>query len=649
MQKILPLMAVGILLISGLGAVVSSDSEETIHEQEFISFARPLINEQNMYVTIDLDGANLNALTVGKPDLPVVTKVFTFPLGTEIKNIDILFSEGKEQYVVKPISPVPEYQIKSITYSSNEAIKTNEPVSYSDIDIYPESRYTYRTGAGLHNGERVIFLTLYLHPVQYVPSSDMIYYSESASVDVSIIAPEKPVNFPDEYDLLVITPDEFFDAFYAADAEFDVSFVDYKNSKDIMTKIVTLNEIYNSNYFPVQGIDDQEKIKYFIKNAIENWGITNLILVGAGVEGEEIFPVRQAWIGSEPYESYFPSDLYYADIYDADMNFSNWDNDSDGKYAEYRSSRTNDMESVDLYPDVYLGKLPCNNINEVEDVIHKILYYEIHNKMTNKIVQIGGDTFPGDNQHVNEGEYANDVVMNLLPGYSSTQLWASNGGLKKRNIANGFKDGVDFVDFSGHGSWAAWSTHATDDDETWLPPDTLISPYTGFLYIDFDMYQINNNIKFPVVVYNACSCHKYSEHESCMGWTTVKRPNGGGIASFGASGIGYGGQGYGEVQRVFGWMAVKLFDELHNTKILGNVWANAINGYANNFELDDGDYKTIIEMSMFGDPTINIDDGDDPKTKNLDENRPILFHLLNRVYHQSLFFEKLSMIFDKIY
>ena len=163
------------------------------------------------------------------------------------------------------------------------------------------------------------------------------------------------------------------------------------------------------------------------------------------------------------------------------------------------------------------------------------------------------------------------------------------------------------------------------------------------------MYQINNKIKFPVVVYNACSCHKYSEHESSMGWTTVKRPNGGGIASFGASGIGYGGQGYGEVQRVFGWMAVKLFDELHNTKILGNVWANAINGYANNFELDDGDYKTIVEMSMFGDPTINIDDGDDPKTKNLDENRPILFQLLNRVYHQSLFFEKLSMIFDKIY
>ena len=341
MKKILPLMAVGILLISGLGTVVSSESKEIIHEQEFVSFSRPLIHEQNLYVTIDLEGANLNALTVGKPDLPVVTKVFTFPIGSEIKNIDILFSEEKEQHVVKPIAPVPEYQIKSIEHSSNEAVKINEPVSYSDIDIYPESRYTYRTGAGLHNGERVIFLTLYLHPVQYNPSSEMIYYSESATVDVSIIAPEKPVNFPDEYDLLVITPDEFFDAFYNADAEFDVSFVDYKNSKDIMTKIVTLNEIYNSNYFPVQGIDDQEKIKYFIKNSIENWGITNLILVGAGVEGEELFPVRQAWIGSEPYESYFPSDLYYADIYDADMNFSNWDNDSDGKYAEYQNSNSN--------------------------------------------------------------------------------------------------------------------------------------------------------------------------------------------------------------------------------------------------------------------------------------------------------------------
>ena len=71
-----------------------------------------------------------------------------------------------------------------------------------------------------------------------------------------------------------------------------------------------------------------------------------------------------------------------------------------------------------------------------------------HNMMTNKIVQAGGDTFgpgDGDNSGVNEGEFANAAVLEKLPGYSSTKLWASNGQLTKANIAKGFNDNVDFV------------------------------------------------------------------------------------------------------------------------------------------------------------------------------------------------------------
>ena len=47
---------------------------------------------------------------------------------------------------------------------------------------------------------------------------------------------------------------------------------------------------------------------------------------------------------------------------------------------------------------------------------------------------------------------------------------------------------ADFVDFSGHGSYASWATHAPSDDRTWLPPKSIISPYTGWLYIDYEMY-----------------------------------------------------------------------------------------------------------------------------------------------------------------
>jgi hypothetical protein len=274
-----------------------------------------------------------------------------------------------------------------------------------------------------------------------------------------------------------------------------------------------------------------------------------------------------------------------------------------------------------------LGKLPCNSEEEVVLIVEKIINYEEHNKMLNNIVQIGGDTFPGDASEVNEGELANEKVLEKLPGYNSIKLWASesNGAstLTKQNIANGFNNNADFIDFSGHGSSASWATHAPADDGTWLPPKSIRSPYTGWLYIDYDFFLVSNNYKHPVVVFNACSCNKYSDSDNCIGWKTINS-NAGGIASFGASGIGYGSYGVHEVERVWGWMEVHIFESLYNDKILGDVWANCLNDYINSFiedEWGDSDYKTILEMSMFGDPTISIEDGKDPRSLNIENNQ----------------------------
>jgi len=112
-----------------------------------------------------------------------------------------------------------------------------------------------------------------------------------------------------------------------------------------------------------------------------------------------------------------------------------------------------------------------------------------------------------------------------MPGYTSIKLWASEtqgaSPLTKQNIADGFNGNVDFVDFSGHGSYQSWATHALDDgdpetDVPWLPPKTIISPYTGWLYVDYDLFLVANSEKHPVVIFNACSCNKYSESDTCI-------------------------------------------------------------------------------------------------------------------------------------
>jgi hypothetical protein len=559
-----------------------------------------------------------------KPMLPVVTKVYTFPFGTYVNNVDVAFSDVIEQVISKPIIPSPE--VHSLSINTINKIKKPEAVmTYSDIDIYPEQRYSYRTGSGLKNGEHVIYLILSLNIVQYEPSENIICYSNIAKIDITYTPPEKPVTFNDDFDLLIISPTEFESALQRL--------VDYKNDLDppVRTIMVTLDEIPSG-----VGVDEQEDIKYYIRDAIENWGITYLLLVGAGVEGEELFPVRCAWLPSQPHEYYFPSDLYYADVYDGNGSFPNWDVDGDGKYAEW----TTDVPNVDVFPDVYLGKLPCNDVAEVNTIIDKIIDYKAHNKMINKIMQAGGDSVTGDPEGIYEDEYANEKVMEKLPSYTTTQLWGSNGKLTKSNIAKGFKDGVDFVDFSGHGSYASWASHPPEDEDTWLPPDSLRSPYTGFLYIDYDMYLINNAKKLPVIVFTACSNHKYTMDPNCIGWKGLSKVNGGGIASFAESGIGYGPGGSICVDENIGWMEVKVFEELYNTKVLGQSWANCVSEYYTTFsaDIDRYDFQTMLEFSMFGDPTLIIEDGDDPKSIMFDkpllnflENHPYMFPLLQKL------------------
>jgi hypothetical protein len=443
-------------------------------------------------------------------------------------------------------------------------------------------------------------------PIQYNPKDNIISYSESAQIDIFYTPPENPVIFPDEYDLLIITAPQFETALQPL--------VDHKNGLDppVRTIMVTLDDIPSAG-----GYDEQEDIKLYIKDAIETWGITNLILVGAGVLDQEIFPVRYAWIGSGNLEDNFPSDLYYADIYNGTMGFSDWDKNGNGKFAEWSV----DMENIDVHPDVYLGKLPASTVEEVTTVVNKIIDYKAHNKMTKKILSVGADSLPGSNVYT--GEYANEKVLEKLPGYTSTKLWGTNGQMTKANIAKGFKSGIDFADFSGHGSWASWATHPPDDEDSWIPPATLISQRHGWLYWDFDFYFVNNAKKLPVVVYTACSNNKYTKNAECLGWKTVSKSGGGGIACFAESGIGHGPGGTAFVTTCIGWMEVKVFEELYNTKNLGNVWGNCVSDYYNSFDpnFDYADYKTMLEFSMFGDPTLNIENGDDPIT--IPVNKPL--------------------------
>ncbi|MFO7677818.1 MAG: C25 family cysteine peptidase [Thermoplasmatota archaeon] len=587
MKKLVPLI-IGILVLSGLGAAVAQENTQTFVLSDSIHFSEPAIIQNRHTVEINLEEANSVLMGEDSYDLPIISKVYTFPLGTSIDEVTVSFSDPYLYTLTSDLNPAPIAQYISTQYQS-------EKISYEteNIDMYPQYQYTYNTGAGRFKGDHVIILSVQLSPMLYFPNENILSISEEASIEVTYTLPKTPIITGDAYDMLILAPDHF-------SAELQ-PLIDYKNSRGIDTVLVTLSQI------PTQGSDVQEQIKYFIKNAYEDWGFTYVLLVGSGVEGQEVFPVRHVWIPSGSYEAYFPSDLYYADFYRSDMSFASWDHNNNGKYGEIPQ----DIPAMNIYPDVYLGRLACSDEFEVRSTVNKIINYMKHNQVMEKIVQIAGDTFPGDPQNINEGEYSNIAVMNQLPGYTTERLWASTNTLTKVNIINAINKGVDFVDFSGHGSYMSWATHPPNDPSRWLPDD---GKYSGFLNINVPF--LFNNKKLPVVFLFACSCHKFSSSENSLGWAFVENSYGGAIASYGASGIAYGMLGTAINDRVFGWMQLNTFKGLYNDKVLGDVWGDCIVGYYNafNFDIQESDYKTLLQYNLFGDPSLAIETGPDPKS-----------------------------------
>ncbi len=255
------------------------------------------------------------------------------------------------------------------------------------------------------------------------------------------------------------------------------------------------------------GRDDQEKLRNFIKQAYSEWGTTHVLLAG---DNEQI-PCRLCWVEIDAtYRDWIPTELYYSAL-DGD-----WDKDADDRFGEPE-------DSVDLIPDVLLGRLPLATPAEMQAFADRYLIYtgDSTKPYLENVLLAGFDYSPGFC-----GEDACEIYDTLLRPASmhSIKVYDSHSGNHEDSVKHVLDRGTHIwvqydhcnynvmgCGYTNHG-WLFWWNELDDMTNA---PDYSINLSAGCLPSAFDS-------------------------SYCVAEVLLTAPNGGCVATFGNTRIGFG-------------------------------------------------------------------------------------------------------------
>ncbi|UCB57914.1 MAG: peptidase C25 [Thermoplasmatales archaeon] len=414
------------LVLSGLGAVGINVETERYYEKMHYNFTEMDFSSINVIendeeISFSFADEELYLLNPGQPMIPKVVKKYELPFGATNINVELNPKEIIEMEISKEIKPVPSPMPKT-PFEGFKPYPRKDSSIYDSAELFPKSWYSYNVGVGLNkNGDHVTHLTVHVFPFRYSPLLNKLSIANNADISISYDEPDDNI-FPaiSEYDLVIIAPSKF-----QSNLE---PFIEHKTNHGISTVLKTTEDIYKE----FDGVDKAEKIKYFIKDALETWDMKYVLLVG-GLKskiyakgrdneniGEKNWHVPARFSNLDFGDPGYACDLYYADIYKEGGEFDEWDSNGNGIFAEWIEDRDGNIELldvIDLYPDVAVGRLACRDTKEVDDVVNKIIKYETTTygkDWFESILVISGDGFLDqhdlnirwDTKEVPDGDYS---------------------------------------------------------------------------------------------------------------------------------------------------------------------------------------------------------------------------------------------------
>ncbi len=305
-------------------------------------------------------------------------------------------------------------------------------------------------------------------------------------------------------DYIIITSDAMVGCFQRL--------TEWRKKKGMRAELFTVEWI--TSVYP--GVDPQEKIRNFIKDAYERWGVS-FVLIGGN---QYVVPMRMAYQpnGYPQYGDSVPTDLYYACL------DGNWNPDGDQHWGEW-------PDTVDFLPDVFVARLPVSQVSEAEACIDKIIKYEREGPAcpTRALVHAADLFSSGDGIH-----YGRRVAKRFPTDFRLDTLYEANIGhdITPEEIADTLRQGPGYLFMIGHGNWWRIQVDRSTGASLDLENARNLANSVGF---------------FDVVI----SCHGNSVYESSVGKAMVLNPKGGSIASLGSGKLDFADYGILIAESVF--------------------------------------------------------------------------------------------------
>jgi hypothetical protein len=483
-----------------------------LQNRSTISFSQKELSFEKVsgYDVIKHSGAHF-VNKVGEPALPVKNIYVALPsdaqvTGVELVSFDVAEFSGKYQvYPAQP--PVPLKR-----GAKPGPFVQPKPSIYNSSEPYPKDIISC-VGTGSLGGQKIAMLRVY--PVQYIPSEGVLKFydriefslitksgehsppvilrshtAQSVYDEMSkdlVINPEglgKNTNYVlplgDFFEYLIITNDQLASSFQPL--------ADWKTEKGIPAAIRTTSWI-NSNY---SGIDLQEKIRNYLKIAYQDSGTVWVLLGG----DTQIVPSRSVRIQLETYTEDIPSDLYYSDL------DGSWNYDNDSFYGEPE-------DSVDIFPDVFVGRAPVSNVTQAEGFVNKVFTYSRTPAFDYQLKSLFFAEYADD--ETDDGIAKDMIIDRYLPeGFDpATRLYQSLGNLSAGAVVGSLNQGFNIANHCGHANYYLLST---GPDYIWIS--------------DFDY--LTNSPKFTGILYST-GCWPAAIDYDCIGEHFVNSPDGGGF------------------------------------------------------------------------------------------------------------------------